>query len=300
MDMLKVKRRIVLDILIIAILMGGYAGIMVYGNEMTYGECITIQTIDKEAAKNETATIRTIPSGKTDTQESHVVFAELGSVSWCPNCPRASEKMSDLFSMDMPSSFYYVTLVYDLNTIAAKRGRQLSNAYIPMLYLDGGYQVIDDANSYASAIETVSSREVHQLTMDLSTQWRGDAVLDIRVSITNEGSETYFGHLRVHVTEINSRWNNYNGNPFHYALLDYALNKYIRIASGDTYVETTTWKGSDSHGGQTYGDITQDNIMIIGTVSHWLPHLQKNPWTDPRPYRFFAQYVDETQASLPQ
>ena len=299
--MLKIKSRVAINVLIIAILMAGYAGITIYGNEGSYGKSITIQTSDKEEAGQEPAAMGVpISPGETGKQESHVVFAELGSVSWCPNCPRASEKMSDLFSMDLASSFYYVTLVYDLNTIAAKRGRQLSNAYIPMLYLDGGYQIIDDSNNYASAIDTVSSREVHQLTMDLSTHWRGDAVLDIRVSITNEGSETYFGHLRVQVTEINSRWNNYNGDPFHYALLDYALNKYIRISSGDTYVETATWKGSDSHGGQTYGDITQDNIMIIGTVSHWRPHLQENPWTDPRPYRFFAQYVDETQASLPQ
>jgi hypothetical protein len=257
--------------------------------------------IDKGGVGNEAATLRVpISPVETGNQESHVVFAELGSVSWCPNCPRASEKMSDLFSRDMSSSFYYVTLVYDLNTVAAKRGRQLSNAYIPMLYLDGGYQVIDDTNSYASAIDTVSTREVHQLTMDLSTQWRGDTVIDIRVSITNEDSDAYFGHLRVQVTEINSRWNNYNGDPFQYALLDYALNKYIRISPGDTYVETVTWTGSDSHGGQTYEDITQDNIMIIGTVSHWRPHLQKNPWTEPRPYRFLAQYVDETQASIPQ
>ena len=298
--MLKIKSRVLLDVLVIAILMGGYAGIMIIGNGVAYREGVTIQTIDEEAGKEAATLGIPISPVKTGKQESHVVFAELGSVSWCPNCPRATEKMSDLFSMDSASSFYYVTLVYDLNNIAAKRGRQLSDAYIPMLYLDGGYQVIDDTNSYVSAIDTVSNREVHHLTMDLSTQWQGDTVLDIRVSVTNEDSDAYFGHLRVQVTEINSRWNNYDGDPFHYALLDYALDKYIRLSPGDTYVETVTWKGSDSHGGQTYADITQDNMMIIGTVSHWLPHLQKNPWAEPRPYRFLAQYVDETQAAIPQ
>ena len=299
--MAKVKIWAALSILVVAFLMVGYAEIGVFKDGAAYDDGITVGTIEKGGveSKLETHQVNIFPM-ETGQQESHVVFAELGSVSWCPNCPRASEKMSELFAMGMSSPFYYVTLVYDLNTIAAKRGRQLSDVYIPMLYLDGGYQVIDETNSYASAIDTVSNREVHHLKMELSSQWQGDTLLGIRVSITNEDSEAYFGHLRVQVTEINSRWNNYDGDPFHYALLDYALDKYVRISPGDTYVETATWKGSDSHGGQTYGDITQDNIMIIGTVSHWLPHLQNNPWTEPRPIKFLAQYVDETQAVMPQ
>jgi len=297
----KIKIRTILGILIVVLLMASYAKIMTYRNGVAYEDSIAVQLIDKKEMESDSD----IPSVNNSSREtgqlgSHVVFAELGSVSWCPNCPRATEKMSELFSTGMPSSFYYVTLVYDLNTIASKRGRQLSDVYIPMLYLDGGYTVVDETNSYASAIDTLSNRETNHLNMDLSSQWGDDTTIEIRVSITNEGSASYFGHLRVQVTEINSRWNNYDGDPFHYALLDYALDKYIRIPAGDTYVETTTWKGSDSHGGQTYGDITQDNIMIIGTVSDWLPHLQNNPWTEPRPYRFLAQYVDETQASLPQ
>ena len=78
-----------------------------------------------------------------------------------------------------------------------------------------------------------------------------------------------------------------------------SFDKYLRIPPGDTFEETTTWRGSDSHGGQTYADITQDNIMIIGTISHWVPHLQSNPWTTPRPYRFLAQYVYQTHAVMP-
>ncbi|GEM_PF-751454 len=299
--MVKVKIRAALGILIITLLMAGYADILVCRDGATYADGITVKTIDKKGAESDPATPGVnISPVETGQHKSHVVFAELGSVSWCPNCPQATEKMSELFSTGAPSSFYYVTLVYDLNTIAAKRGRQLSDTYIPMLYLDGGYQVVDETNSYASAIDTLSNREVHPLKMDLSSQWQGDTAIDIRVSITNEDSAAYFGHLRVQVTEINSRWNNYNGDPFHYALLDYTFDKYIRIPPGDTYVETATWKGSERHGGQTYEDITQDNIMIIGTVSHWLPHLQNNPWTTPRPFRFLAQYIDETQAAIPQ
>jgi len=296
----KINIRVILGILIVALLMMSYAEIMAYRDGVAYEDSIAVRLIAKKGMESNLA-ISSVNSSSMEIGHlgSHVVFAELGSVSWCPQCPHATEQMSKLFSMDNSSSFYYVTLAYDLNTIAAKRGRQLSDAYIPMLYLDGGYQVVDDITSYESAIDTLSNRETYHLKMDLSSQWRGDATIDITVSILNEDTKEYVGHLRVQMTEINSRWNNNNGDPFHYALLDYALDKYVRIPPGDKYVETATWKGSDSHGGQTYEDITQDNIMIIGTVSHWLPHLQSNPWTEPRPFRFLAQYVDETQATIP-
>ena len=167
-----------------------------------------------------------------------------------------------------------------------------------MLYLDGGYKVLDNTYDYESAIATLAEREVHPLSLDISASWKGDAKIDVTISITNEGTQSYFGHLRVYITEITSRWSNQKGDPVCYGFLDYAFDKYVRIQAGDTYTETTTWDGSANHGGQTYSDIDPDNIMVIGAVSHWLPHLQENPQKDYRPFRFFAQFVDQTSASL--
>ena len=257
---------------------------------------ITVKATDENGAESEPATLRvSMPLSKN--QFTHTVLAELGSTSWCPNCPRADEKIHEVYSIgDYP--FYYVTLVYNQNPVAQKRGRQLSDAYIPMLYLDGGYKIVDNTAEYASSIGEVAERKVHPLSLGISASWKGDAKIDVTVSITNEGTDAYFGHLRVYVTEIVSRWNDQKGNPYHYAFLDYAFNKYVRIQAGDTYTETAIWDGSATHGNRTYGDIVPDNIMVIGAISHWLPHLQKNPWTTPKPFRFLAQFVDQTNASL--
>jgi len=259
---------------------------------------ITVKATDENEAESDIATLQ-IAMPKTDSfqQTPHIVLAEMGSTSWCPNCPRADERITEIFSSGL-SPFYYVTLVYDLNTIAAKRGRQLSDSYIPMLYLDGGYQVVDSTTGYSSAITTLANRDVHPLKIELTAEWKGNADIEVTVNVINEGTGSYLGHLRVYMTEITSRWNNQEGEPYHYGFLDYAFDRYIRLPEGGTYMDTTAWSGSSDHGGQTYGDITPDNIMVIGAVSHWLPHLQENPWTDPRPYRFFAQYVDQTTAAL--
>jgi len=259
---------------------------------------ITVKATDENGAESEPATLKvTMPLTHPKSMNTHTVLAEMGSTTWCPNCPAADERIEELYSSgNYP--FYYVTLVYDANKVAQTRGGWLSDSYIPMLYLDGGYKVSDNPSMYGQEIMSTSQREVNPLSMNISAEWKGDAKIDITISITNEGSKSYFGHLRVYVTEIVSRWDNQKGEPFHYALLDYAFNKYVSIPAGETYEETTTWDGATDHNGNTYGDITPDNIMVIGGISHWMPHLEKNPWTQPKPYRFIAQYTDQTAAAI--
>jgi len=257
-----------------------------------------VKATDENGADSEPATLKvTMPLSYAKSLQTHTVLAEIGSVTWCPNCPAADEKIEELYSSgEYP--FYYVTLVYDTNSVAQKRGGWLSDSYIPMLYLDGGYKVVDNLNMYGQYITEVSQREANSISMNVSAVWKGDAKVDVTVRATNEGIQSYLGHLRVYVTEIVSRWNNQKGDPFRYALIDYAFNKYVSIPAGETYEETTTWDGTANHGGSTFEDITPGNIMVIGSVSHWLPHLEKNPWTEPSPYRFFAQYTDQTAAVI--
>lgn len=230
------------------------------------------------------------------TTSSHTVLAEYGTTTWCPSCPPASQELYKLYSQEeLP--FHYVTLVYDQNPIANKRGQWLSDSYIPMLYLDGGYEVVDSTFAYDSSIQQVAGREAKPVSINVAASWQGNAKIEITTSITNEGTSTYIGHVRVYVTEITSRWNDVSGSPYHYALLDYALNTYVSIPAGETYEETTVFDGAAQHGNQTYGDITPDNIQVVASTAHWLPHLQKNPWTSPRPYRFFAQFSDDAAAT---
>ena len=259
---------------------------------------VTVKATDENGAESEPATLKvSMPLTYSKSMNTHTVLAEMGSTKWCPSCPPADEKIEELYETgNYP--FYYVSLVYDANTVAQKRGGWLSDSYIPMLYLDGGYKVVDSPNMYGSYITEVSQRDTNPISLNVSAVWQGDAKIEITVSAINEGTQSYLGHLRVFVTEIVSRWVNEKGDPFHYAFLDYAFNKYVSIPAGEKYEETTTWDGTENHGGETFEDITPDNIMVIGSVAHWMPHLEKNPWTQPKPYRFFAQYTDQTAAAI--
>jgi len=269
-----------------------------WDNDGTY--TITVKATDQHGAESPPATL-TVSMPLEMNEDTHFVLAEMLSTTWCPNCPRAEHAISDLYETgEYP--FHFVTLVIDsdpvVNPVAVKRARWLSAAYIPMLYLDGGYKVADNVNAYGAAINEVAQRDVHELEMDINALWAGNAEIAITVSITNRESSTYVGHLRVYVTEIVSRWNDEDGDPIPYALLDFALNKYVSIPAGETYTETATFDGKEDHAGNTYGDIDMENIQIVGSVAHWMPHLQKNPWDMPKPSRFLAQFTDQTAATL--
>jgi hypothetical protein len=216
------------------------------------------------------------------------VLAELGSTSWCPNCPRADAVMKTVYgSGTLP--FYYMTLVYDLNDAASKRGSQLMDSYIPMLYIDGGYSIVDSVSelNYANAIADALDRDSKDVSLTMQAQWNETNSIQISLDIINNGgSASYFYNVRICIVEINSRWTDQDGINYSYALMDYALNTYA--FTRDTKSMSVTWDNTM--------DMHEGNTMVLAYVAHWFPHLQKNPWTEPKPFRFLAQFVDNVCA----
>ena len=235
---------------------------------------------------------------------THAVLAEYGTLSYCSHCPPASDALYSIYqSGDYP--FYYVTLVSDKNPIVKERLYYLHMKYAPTVYFDGGY-LIDvgtagspqaDETVYRSSIEKSGMQTVAcTLDMDTSVTWEGDAKIMVTVTITNNGNSFYLGILRSYVTEIVSRWNDQSGDPYHFGFLDFAIKKLVFISPGGTYTTSATWDGAEEHDGQTFEDITEDNIMVVSSVSHWLPHLYQDEESDKSYLQF---YVDQTSGAVP-
>jgi thiol-disulfide isomerase/thioredoxin len=243
---------------------------------------------------------------------THTVFAEECTATWCPNCPYAAEALYNIYqSGDYP--FYYVALVNDMSPIAKDRNRDYSFGFIkvfafPTVYFDGGDTIFVGRENNASLteaqyrplIEQEGARTPKQpITMNSSVTWNGNAKLTITINIKNEGNLPYFGKCRSYVTEIVSRWNNNFGNPYHFALLDYAVNKYVLLMPKITKTITGTFDGNANHGNQTFEDITQDNIMVISSLSNWHPHYRTGYESDQYNQKYFAHFVDQTTATTP-
>ena len=246
------------------------------------------------------------------TDFTHTVFAEECTATWCPNCPYGAEALYNIYqSSNYP--FYYVALVNDMNPIAQERNREYSFGLIkvfafPTIYFDGGNTNFVGRESttplteaqYRLLIEQEGARTPSQpITMTSSVTWDGNAKLTITITIKNEGNLPYFGKCKSYVTEIVSRWNNNFGNPYHFALLDYAVNKYVFLLPENTEIITGSFDGNVNHGNQTFADITQDNIMVVSALFNWQPHYRTGYQSNQYNQKYFAYFVDQATAVIP-
>lgn len=243
---------------------------------------------------------------------THTVLAEECTATWCPNCPTAAEALYNVYNSG-EYDFYFVSLVNDMNTIAKKRNQDYSFGIFkifgfPTVYFDGGNTnmvghggtVEATESEYQLLIEQEGQRIPKQpITMDSSVTWEGNAKLTVTIRITNDGNLPYFGRIRSYVTEIESRWLDYAGNPYHYAFLDYAVNKFILLMPGKEKTITGSFDGNKQHGNHTYEDITSDNIMVISSVFHWVPQYRIGYQSDEFTQRYFARVADQTTAATP-
>ncbi len=243
---------------------------------------------------------------------THTVFAEECTATWCPNCPFAAEALYNIYhSGDYP--FYYVALVNDMSRIAQDRNRDYSFGIFkiyafPTVYFDGGDTNFVGREStvalteaeYRTLIEQEGLRTPKQpITMESFVSWDGGAKLTVTVNITNDGSLPYFGKIRSYVTEIVSRWEDNTGDPYHFALLDYAINKYVLLIPKKTKTIIGNFDGTADHGNQTFADITIDNIMVISSISHWVPHYRLGYQSEDYTQRYFAHYSDQATGAIP-
>jgi len=221
------KTKIFLNILIILMLTSSIAGVA--------GINISLKRNAKEL--------------NTNIQEfTHTIFCEQGSATWCPYCPMASDALYKIYSSSQ-YPFYYVSLVYDKNEKARDR---LLNDYnlkgFPTCFFDGGYKVVvsGSENDLENAIKDCLNRNnMRDINLELNAIWKGNAVINISISIRNNEDKEYNGFLRVYITEISSRWKDHSGEPYHFGFLGFAINETISIQGGKKLTKNVTWDGNE-------------------------------------------------------
>ncbi len=143
-------------------------------------------------------------------------------------------------------------------------------------------------------------RSIPEIDATLLMAWGENATIYLQVTVQNNDSSDYEGYIRVYVTEVTSTrgWNDTKGFPHAFTFLDYAINEDILINPGERWERSTIWKGNEHTDGygNDFGDITQENVMIIAAVYNAEGYLKYNlpPWGRP----FTAYYVDEVDSGL--
>jgi hypothetical protein len=244
----------------------------------------------------------------TNEDFTHNVFVEYATTTWCPSCPNASEVLYTIYqSGDYP--FFYVSLISDVNRIAKRRSRMYDTIVIPSIYIDGGdlnyfgntgsIQEMEDI--YQSLIELRGNNiDIKSIDIDADVIWNVDKKITVILTIKNNGDSPYFGIVRSYVTEIESRWKDERGNPYHFGFLDFAINRPIFLIPKKTKNIIANWNYERIHGGKIFEDITKDNILIISTISHLMPHLRQGYQDLPKyDQKYIGFFIDQAIGNTP-
>ena len=159
--------------------------------------------------------------------------------------------------------FHYVSLIVDKNSKAEQRSSELGIDESPDVYFDGEYTHLfgeqSNRHPYENAIETCSERVVADVNLTVDVEMEEEAVLKINITITNNHLDEYNGTLRTYIVEPISRWNNYDGDPYHFGLLDLMVNE---ISVSDVHTVTKTWDGA----AKGFGDVSEDIPAALNEV----------------------------------
>lgn len=226
------------------------------------------------SSTNPTLTINheTTPLQNSVENSTHSVMVEYATLTTCPPCVTASSQLNNIYnSGDL--NFYFVSLVADeANLNIRSRISDLGVSSVPDVYFDGGYRRVLGGQSseapYRNAITSCGLKAVPDIDIDVSADWKGNGAIKITVNVQNNEPDEYNGILRVYIVEIESRWDDNGGHPYHYAAIGMPIDRSLSMPKGDikplgdTYTFSKTWIGS------IYGfsDITKENIMIIASV----------------------------------
>ncbi len=231
-----------------------------------------------------------------DDEFVHTVFIEEATATWCAPCTQVAAILHDLYEAKN-YQFYYVSMVHDVNDRAKERLDDYNNLGFPTVYIDGGYKVVftaEDKSEYENMISAALLRNTPNLHISVNAEFdnaTNESTIDIIVE--NGEKETYTGRLRVYLTEITSRWADYDGNPYNFGFLDYIINQEISIGAGDNEVFHDVRKISDFG----FSNLDPENLKIFAVVFS----SEKNQgYSDPPDNQepFDAYYADAVNATV--
>ena len=211
---------------------------------------------------------------------THAVFGEEFTATWCVYCPSAAENLMKVYD-DIPNEpyyhdkFFFVALITDVNDKAEERMDDYPDVTgYPTVIFDGNDEKVSggqsDTSNYEQAIDNCGQRDDTDISLDIQMDHLGADQLGVSVTMTwNEdaslGDPTFNGYVRAYIVEKVSRYDNYDGDPYHFGFLDYAFEESVELEPHEAKELTTVWTGGDHEdkNGNDFSDIDYENINIF-------------------------------------
>ncbi len=211
---------------------------------------------------------------------THAVFGEEFTATWCVYCPSAAENLMKVYD-DIPNEpyyhdkFFFVALITDVNDKADERMDDYPDVTgYPTVIFDGNDEKVSggqsDTANYEQAIDNCGQRDDTDISLGIEMNHLGADQLEVSVKMTwNEdaslGDPSFNGYVRAYIVEKVSRYNNYDGDPYHFGFLDYAFEESVELEPHEEKILDTVWIGGEHEDsqGNDFSDIDYENINIF-------------------------------------
>lgn len=228
----------------------------------------------------------------------HTVLIEEASDTGCIPCVTVAKILHELYETK-EYNFYYVSLVDDKSNVAQKRLKEELNVFgHPVVYIDGGHKVYFAANTpkeeYIKSIINAQERSKPNITLNVTAEYDENSTeLITTVFASNKESENYTGTIRIYLTEIISRWNQANSEPYHFALVDFIINKYIDIpAKGNITIQDKRDLSEFE-----VSDLKPEELFVVGVIFNSKSVKRDSFPIDDTKGEFDAHFADATTAT---
>ena len=209
---------------------------------------------------------------RDESDFSHTVFAGVAFTQGCETCHYWNQDIYDTYDSGEFDFQYASMIVYDKNgDVLIREAYDWDSNYSIITYptsiFDGDYLRITGYHPefLNDTLNDCGNRTVSDINANLTISWQGNATINITATIENNGTSDYNGTIKAFITEITSRYDTSEGDPYHFGFLSFGMDENISIDSGDTYSNSAHWNGyehEDEHGND-FGDINAHNIKII-------------------------------------
>jgi hypothetical protein len=190
-------------------------------------------------------------------------------------------------------------MISDMSSKAEKRLKDDYNIYAyPVVYIDGGYKVKIGSGvtkeEFADAINDAGNRKIPKINITLNAEFINSTnVLKTVVFMENHETADYNGHLRVYLTEIISRWDEYNKDPYHFGFVDFIIDKNVTIPSkgNASYIDERDIAGFE------VAELKPEELMIFAVIFN-SESVIADSYPDGPEGEFDAHYADGVSATI--
>lgn len=208
-------------------------------------------------------------------QYTHTVFLGVGTSQICKPCHEWNEIIQEAYLSGLYDFEYVEMIEFDHNgEILNKKANKWSDLYAigsyPTSIFDGDFTRIvgNYSDELPNAFNSSGNREVKDIESNITLSWLGNARILVNITVKNNEDTQYNSYIRAFISEIESRYDTYYGDPYHFGFLDFAFEGNIYLDAGEEFIDTTIWDGNehqDEHG-DDFGDIIASNIQVTLVV----------------------------------